>query len=544
MSTRRRKTQIKRNKRRRRHTHKKRYSNRMRGGEKIAAGTYGCVYKPPLRCQGSDVRPADTISKFLKKEKAQEEFEQYTVMKRIDPHRRFHLGIHEMCIPAEPDPAMNEDFREDCSRIWKPHTSRKNYRILNEPDGGFELGDVHQKLTFTRKRPKKPIHSEKWNTFFRGMERILYGLVQLKKHGYVHQDIKGENIVIHPNTFHFNYIDFGMLSKRTEIVKSILQPELYRYRFYKVDFFVYYPPELFILSNYPERVQSIIQHSITRPEKARQLYEKLKREYHTTLNDSDDKHTIRTREYDKDILEKKYQRSQYQFPETVDEYVKRYASKHLNEIMEKWDVYSLGYTLASLWPIYFDRPFTEEILPPPYRKHPFMELRTMIAKMISLDYRERPSPEEVYAMYRNAYTNLFESTLKPLYPSLRRVPPMIDRGSHSVSSSSSGSSGSSGSKHSIRSVIISTSPKKTKKIASFRFSKLSKSPRTQKIPVVSIPVAPLEDLARQSPKGSKSRLPVRSIIKPPSATRKRTSKPTRTSPPMTRARRRRLGIQL
>lgn len=542
--------------RKRKPRNKKRSTRRMYGGEKIAAGTYGCVYKPPLRCQGSETRHSDSISKFLNKKKAKEEYEQYQLMNRIDPHRRFHLGIHDMCIPAEPDPTMNEDFRKDCSRIWKEGTSLNDYRILNEPDGGFELSDMRQQLVFTRKRPKKPIHSEKWNTFFRGMERILYGLVQFRKHGFVHQDIKGDNIVIDPNTLRFNYIDFGMLNKRTNIIQSILHPTTKKYRFYKVDFFLYYPPELFVLSNYPERYKLLMQTSFSRPEKANQMYEDLKKLYTTTLQTSEDKHVTNVREIDAENMDAMYRRSQFRFPDTLDEYFKTFSSGKLNEIIEKWDIYSLGYTLALLWKLYFGRPFTEEILPPPYHKHPFMEFRNIIAKMISLDYRERLSPDEVYSMYRSAYKNLFETTLNPLYPSLRMVPPMIDRGSHSVSTSMSSTSSTSTS-------------------ASSQKSQKSRKSSRGAIPSVSIPIGRLEmnlDRPRRSRKSKsskttksrerrksssktvridssqsrKTRQPVFSVIKKPSTTRRRkpTRTPVRTSPPMTRNRRRRLGLKL
>lgn len=549
----------------RKHTKNPKYTRRhMNGGEKIAQGTYGCVYNPPLRCKGSDERPPYTISKFLNKRNAEKEYDEYQVMFRIDPLYRFHLGIKDICVPEEPDPTMNEDFREDCSHIWKENTSLEDYRILIEPDGGFEFDDIRHNLSFTRKRPKTSIHAEKWNTLFHGMERMFYGLVKMKKNGYVHQDIKGDNIVVDSNTFHFNYIDFGMLAERTYIIQTILKGQPTKYRFDKLDFFKYYPPELFVLSNYQERYKSLMRLSITQPENAVRRYEQLKEEYHTRLSTSENKHTKRVREDEVEDLDVPYRRSQFRFPETLDEYLKAYSSSKLNEMLEKWDVFSIGYMMTSLWRTYFKQPFTEDIIPS-HKKHPFMALRTMIANMIGLDYRTRASPEEVYAMFREAYQSVFDRLLHPIDPSLRMYPPLLDRGTFSASTtSSSASSASSGSSSPSASLSIAKRPsrkshksRKSHTTPQTSVGKRTKSKKSTKLASVSIPVGRIEQPPRQSGKESyktihiEERLPQFSAITKQPSTRKPTRKstrkptrPTRKSPPMTRNRLRRLGLQL
>lgn len=551
----------------RKHTKKPRYTKRTRmyGGEKIAQGTYGCVYNPPLRCKGSNERPPYTISKFLTKKKAQEEYDEYQEMFRIDPLYRFHLGIKDMCVPEEPDPTMNEDFREDCKHIWNENTSLDDYRILIEPDGGFEFDDIRHNLSFTRKRPKTPIHAEKWNTLFHGMERMFYGLVKMKKNGYVHQDIKGDNIVIDPNTFHFNYIDFGFLAQRTHIIQRILKKQPTKYRFDKLDFFKYYPPELFVLSNYQERYKSLMRLSITQPENALRRYEQLKEEYHTRLSTSENKHTKRVREDEVEDLDVPHRRSQFRFPETLDEYLKAYSSSKLNEMLEKWDVFSLGYMMTSLWKPYFKQPFTEESIPA-YKKHPFMALRTLIANMIALEYRTRASPEEAYAMFREAYQTVFDTLLHPIDPSLRIPPPLLDRGTFSASTTSSSASSGSSASSSPSAPIVKRSFHKSRKSrksphASVRKkAKSKKSNKSMKLPSVSIPVGRIEQPTRPPSQPDKEsyktiriqeRLPHFSAITKQPSTRKQTrnptrkpTRPTRKSPPMTRNRLRRLGLQL
>ena len=37
----------------------------MKGGKVIGSGTYGCVFKPPLKCEDQDERPENYISKFM-----------------------------------------------------------------------------------------------------------------------------------------------------------------------------------------------------------------------------------------------------------------------------------------------------------------------------------------------------------------------------------------------------------------------------------------------------------------------------------------------
>mgnify|MGYP001330375899 CR=1 FL=1 len=60
----------------------------MQGGKALAAGSYGCVFKPPLKCKNEQERPTHGVSKLLTKRHANQEMEEtmviYNLMKNMN----------------------------------------------------------------------------------------------------------------------------------------------------------------------------------------------------------------------------------------------------------------------------------------------------------------------------------------------------------------------------------------------------------------------------------------------------------------------------
>ena len=81
---------------------------------------------------------------------------------------------------------------------------------------------------------------EKFLDFMMKLDKLFYGLVQLKNNKLSHLDIKSNNIVIKDNKSNFKFIDFGLSAeyKNLKHFKKRAYTEAHTKRIY-----LYYPPE-------------------------------------------------------------------------------------------------------------------------------------------------------------------------------------------------------------------------------------------------------------------------------------------------------------
>ena len=78
----------------------------MKGGKVLGSGTYGCILKPPLPCQGSTQRPSNMVSKLMLEYNALDEMQQVTTIsiltKKIPEHDQYYiLNQIRICQPAK-----------------------------------------------------------------------------------------------------------------------------------------------------------------------------------------------------------------------------------------------------------------------------------------------------------------------------------------------------------------------------------------------------------------------------------------------------------
>ena len=71
--------------------------NKQFAGKYLAKGTYGCVYKPALKCNSELVRNDGIVSKIMKKSDAVNEVKKETFLKIIDPTEEFTISTNRMC---------------------------------------------------------------------------------------------------------------------------------------------------------------------------------------------------------------------------------------------------------------------------------------------------------------------------------------------------------------------------------------------------------------------------------------------------------------
>jgi len=186
------------------------------GGKVIGRGGFGCVFRPPLKCVGKRQLDNKWVSKVLKSKYAREEYREYSKINAIDPSFEFHLKIKIPCTPDLTDiSTLNQirDATEDkCKSIFNVPIMDidKKYKCIQIEDGGMSLYD------FMRK--EFDIESnEQFLACMKGYLNVLKGLREISKAGYMHADIKQDNILINSD-LKMNITDFGLMTKITELV--------------------------------------------------------------------------------------------------------------------------------------------------------------------------------------------------------------------------------------------------------------------------------------------------------------------------------------
>ena len=127
------------------------------GGQVIGAGGYGCVFKPALKCEGSNNRTTG-ISKMLSNSDADTEWKEISNVKNIilkipNNDRYFLLGDMNICKPnlLSEDDKKNMEICNSLSRIGLNAKNINNnlnkVKIINMPDGGKDIHEIFSKNT-------------------------------------------------------------------------------------------------------------------------------------------------------------------------------------------------------------------------------------------------------------------------------------------------------------------------------------------------------------------------------------------------------------
>lgn len=189
----------------------------------IARGSFGCVYKPPLSCEipCTDEMCRKGISKLMYKYNAQDEYNRNLEIDKVDPEFNFHLKTPIICENS----SKNQELVKDCD-IKKEYLSGGLDTLLIYPYGGVDL------IEFLNS-------SESINTedFLTNFSNIIYGVKTMNRSGLAHIDLKPDNILIDPDTYKFNIIDFGLIDR---------YEDRYTNRMFQMSY-IYWPPDTIVL---------------------------------------------------------------------------------------------------------------------------------------------------------------------------------------------------------------------------------------------------------------------------------------------------------
>lgn len=193
------------------------------GGKLIAKGSFGCVYKPPLKCINERRRQSGYISKLIHEDDAKDEIKEQGVIDKIDPNYYYHLRLGKVCIPDKPD-KQTDDLLKGCvlhkvDLATLVNTDRlKSYRILHIEEGGIGFDKYLEDIVLKKNKSKL----KEYEMMLYDFTRLLYGLDVFDLNEIGHFDLKTQNIVYDAVKNRFNYIDFGYTSKYENFVSRFL----------------------------------------------------------------------------------------------------------------------------------------------------------------------------------------------------------------------------------------------------------------------------------------------------------------------------------
>ena len=192
---------------------------RKRGGAAIAAGGFGCVFRPALRCQpgspASSKYKASDVSKLMARRDANEEMQELgrvmPVLALIPNADKYFVGVggNQNFYACTPAPLTTED-RVHYSRcrplIRRGYTvdtindKLEGLRVINQSDGGIEVNEAWGYANHAGHGHGAAAMADFTNGFKALnaglMQLLVHGVVPLNRMGVLHGDLKASNVLV------------------------------------------------------------------------------------------------------------------------------------------------------------------------------------------------------------------------------------------------------------------------------------------------------------------------------------------------------------
>lgn len=190
------------------------------GGDIIGLGSFGCVFRPAIKCSNQKTVSDDMVSKVFfssdSKKEAAEEIKIDKIIKQIKGNQNWSHIWDKNCVPKKYSSILKEEPSiQQCldeNRISEDNFD-KYRRLLQGTYAGKPFGDVvhsmFSKSTFTN----KTLFVTNFHKVMKLMKPLFIGLVEMNNSKVSHNDIKPDNIMIDDDGCKF--IDFGLAAKHT-----------------------------------------------------------------------------------------------------------------------------------------------------------------------------------------------------------------------------------------------------------------------------------------------------------------------------------------
>ena len=220
-----------------------------KGGNVLASGGFGCIFKPALKCKDSPVTIDSTITKLMTIKNAKYEYDQIntfkSILSKIQNYQDYFLvDGFTLC---EPDKLTEEDidnFDEKCKALKKKKMTSENINrnlnkilALNMPYGGVDIDDY-----LDYHLDKTNIRQIFLNINTSLIKLLVNGIIPMNKLNLYHCDVKGSNMLIQEYTndsIETRLIDWGLSVYQENINSKKIPQKLSRRPFqYNVPFSV------------------------------------------------------------------------------------------------------------------------------------------------------------------------------------------------------------------------------------------------------------------------------------------------------------------
>jgi hypothetical protein len=346
-----------------RNTKKKRLS---KGGSVIAAGSYGCVFRPSLRCKGDkDAKSTSSyklVSKLGKKSVIDAEYKMMKKLKSIlesipNYDKYFGLDVSE---PCEPAPLNKEDlvhFDDKC-------------KIKDMSKGNINNSDVKSTLSFMD-LPYGGVSLLKWiwdgklkkqssflDFIHKSSSLIRYGIVPMNIKGVLHNDIHARNILTklvkeeeeEEDISHLSLIDWGLATTNsaTTLKNITVQRDYPITRIFFVDK-IKQPFSRFLQMNLKQNNVKEYSYSKASPKDKKEMYSLLlKMSFELILlSQKDERSKIVHSCRQCDTIFKEILKRNKMYKETYLPFLLKYAVNNKNAYLDGTFIYEVGTTFTT-----------------------------------------------------------------------------------------------------------------------------------------------------------------------------------------------------
>lgn len=184
--------------------------------EYIARGSYGCIFRPSINCDGT-IGGEKTVSKFfLYKEDYLNELKLQEITDKIDIENKFTIKKISNCKVK-----ITQEQKKEIKNFDKCYDLSNNIYQITFEFGGYDLFRL-----FKYNRDK--IKDVDLSLFFKSFLTIFEGLSVLDKNQLIHFDIRCDNILYDPEKMKFVIIDFGLMKSRNNVFSNRLFSSFYK----------------------------------------------------------------------------------------------------------------------------------------------------------------------------------------------------------------------------------------------------------------------------------------------------------------------------
>jgi len=197
----------------------------------IDSGSYGCVVTPPHFTDDSKIvieyknKKENDIGKIFKLnlKSFEEELSILQMVNTIDPRNKFTPKLKGALILN--GSSITDIQTKQCLIDTKSSKMKQQYGEIIQENGGIRIDQMINKITYVN--------------FLKMFLTFINGMKKMQKQGYVHQDIKPNNVLINEFENKISLIDFGLMNHNTDIYD--IKNKRLKYKEYR-----FYPPEYFI----------------------------------------------------------------------------------------------------------------------------------------------------------------------------------------------------------------------------------------------------------------------------------------------------------